>query len=407
MKRYAFAGASGRALSMYALPLRRDFAPVAALVGAYDVNRTRADLLGESAGGVPLYDDFDRLLTEARPDAVIVTTVDRYHHEFIIRSLRAGADAITEKPMTIDAEKCRAILAAERETGRRVTVTFNYRFAPYPTRVAELLRQGAIGRALAVDFEWFLDTRHGADYFRRWHRRKENSGGLLVHKASHHFDLVNWWLEDEPRDAFAFGDRRVYGPTRTERGERCSTCPYAATCEFYADFASDPKMQQLYFRAEHEDGYYRDGCVFAEDIDIEDTMSATVRYRGGALLSYSLIAYAPYEGWRLAINGTNGRLEAEEFHSGPFVDDPVQHIRLVRGRGEIETIEVPKALGGHGGGDERLRDYLFSPEPPPDPLGYTAGSRAGAMSLLVGHAANRSIATGQPVAIDDLLRGDG
>ena len=49
-----------------------------------------------------------------------------------------------------------------------------------------------------MHFEWALDTVHGADYFRRWHREKKNSGGLLVHKSSHHFDLVNWWLGDVP-----------------------------------------------------------------------------------------------------------------------------------------------------------------------------------------------------------------
>src|SRR5947209_16897486 len=120
--------------------------------------------------------------------------------------------------MTIDDEKVRAILSAEQRSGRTVVVTFNYRFVPYITRVKELLRSGAVGEVLGVDFEWFLDTRHGADYFRRWHRRKENSGGLLVHKATHHFDMVNWWIEDEPEIVHAFGQRRVYGPTRAERG---------------------------------------------------------------------------------------------------------------------------------------------------------------------------------------------
>jgi predicted dehydrogenase len=416
MKRYAFAGASGRALSMYAQPLRDQFADVAQLVAVFDVNRTRARLLGDAAGGIPVFDDFDAMLRDSKPDVVIVTTIDRYHADYIVRSLRAGCDAITEKPMTIDDAQCRAVLAAERESGRSVTVTFNYRFAPYTTRIKELLRAGAIGQPLSVDFEWFLDGRHGADYFRRWHRRKENSGGLLVHKATHHFDLINWWLEDEPRDVFALGDRRVYGPTRVERGERCSTCPYAATCEFYVDYASNPKLRDLYFDAEHEDGYVRDRCVFADDIDIEDTASASVRYRRGALLSYSLVAHAPYEGWRMAINGAAGRLEAEELHSGPGSEAESQPIRIVRrvGRGNlsstsgveatVETIDVPKSLDGHGGGDARLRDYVFAAQPPADPLGYMAGARAGAMSLLVGVAANRAIATGRAVAVEDLLR---
>src|SRR5690242_4294395 len=113
---------------MYARPMRERFADRAQPVGVFDPNRTRARYVAEAAGEVPAYDDFDAMVRETRPDAVIITTMDRYHHDYIIRSLEAGCDAITEKPMTIDDEKCRAILAAERRTGRRVVVTFNYRF---------------------------------------------------------------------------------------------------------------------------------------------------------------------------------------------------------------------------------------------------------------------------------------
>ena len=105
------------------------------------------------------------------------------------------------------------------ETNReKVTVTFNYRFTPYVSKIKELISKGAIGKILSVDFEWILDARHGADYFRRWHRNKANSGGLLVHKATHHFDLVNWLINQEPETVFAFGGLNFYGPkTKTKR----------------------------------------------------------------------------------------------------------------------------------------------------------------------------------------------
>lgn len=404
MKRYALAGASSRGLYMYGKAIAGQYSHTSQLVGVFDINPVRAHYVSKECGGVPVFSSFDQMIAQARPDCVIVTTVDRFHHEYIIRALEAGCDAITEKPMTIDAEKCRAILNAERRTGRRVTVTFNYRFTPYVTRVKQLLGEGVIGQVLSVDFEWILDTSHGADYFRRWHRRKENSGGLLVHKATHHFDMVNWWLEDEPQTVFATGARRMYGPTRQERGERCCTCSHKRTCEFYVDYASDPMLKALYFDAEKEDGYFRDRCVFADEINIEDTMSATVRYKGGAMMSYSLNAHSPYEGWRIALNGTDGRIEAQEFHSGHRVKEPSQFIQVFNRKGEIVTYDVLKARGDHAGGDERLLERLFSGQTIPDPLGHMAGSRAGAMSILIGISANRSIATGSPVDIDELLK---
>ena len=406
MKRYALAGASLRALHMYARPIINRFRDTAQLVGVYDVNSVRAHYIGRECGA-PVFRDFDEMIRQGRPDSVIVTTVDRYHHEYIIRALEAGCDAITEKPMTIDDEKCRAILAAEKRTGKKITVTFNYRFTPYVTRIKELLREGVIGRVLSVDFEWILDTSHGADYFRRWHRRKENSGGLLVHKATHHFDMINWWVEDEPERVSAYGERRFYGPTRPERGERCSTCPYKTICEFYVDYAADPELKAFYFDAEHEDNYFRDRCVFSDEIDIEDTMSVAVRYKSGMLLSYSLIAHSPYEGWRAALNGTGGRMELEEFHSGHRVREPSCYARVYNRKGEVVTYDIPKATGGHGGGDARLQERLFGGRSLPDPLGHMAGSWAGAMSTLIGVAANKSIATGEPVAIGDLLSDHG
>ena len=403
MKTFAFAGASGRALGMYAVPIFRDFADSAKIVGVFDINQHRARLLSEQTNHAPVFADFDEMLRQTKPDCVIVTTVDRYHHEFIIRALEAGCDVITEKPMTIDDEKCRAVLAAEKRTGKTITVTFNYRFQPYVTKAKELLRAGTIGRVLNVDFEWILDRKHGADYFRRWHRRMENSGGLMVHKSTHHFDLINWWLDDDPQRVFGFGSRQVYGPTRAERGERCSTCQYANTCEFFVDLAKNPSLNALYFQAEGEDGYFRDRCVFDPEIDIYDTMSVTVRYNKGTQLAYSLVAYSPYEGWRTSITGTEGRMELLEVESGPLLGQTPYQISVFDTKGKLTVHEIATAEGGHGGGDPLLLQRLFSGKDIPDPLNHMAGSHSGAMSILIGIGANKSIATGAAINIQDLL----
>jgi predicted dehydrogenase len=403
MKTFAFAGASGRAIGMFAKSIAQHFQQTARIVGVFDVNQHRARLLSEQSSQPPVFADFDAMLRETKPDCVIVTTVDRYHHEYIIRALEAGCDAITEKPMTIDDAKCRAILEAERRTGKRVTVTFNYRFAPYATKIKELIRAGAVGKVINVDFEWILDRRHGADYFRRWHRRMENSGGLLVHKSTHHFDLINWWLDDEPEQVTGFGSLQFYGPTRAERGERCSTCDYAKTCEFFVNFADNPQLKALYFDAESEDGYFRDQCVFSEKIDIYDTLNVSVRYAGGPQLAYSLVAYSPYEGWRASITGTHGRMELEDIESGPLAENAQQAIHVFDAKGALTVHTVTQAEGGHGGGDPLLLERLFGEKNLPDPLGHMAGSRAGAMSILVGIGANQSIANHSVVRIQDLL----
>lgn len=405
MKKYVLVGASGRCLGMFARPLINNFKDVAKIVGIFDINRTRADYIRKNTDpSIPVYQDYDQMMRETQPDVAIITTVDRYHHEYIIKTLEYGCDAITEKPMTIDDEECRAILEAEKRTGKKVIVTFNYRFAPYVTRIKELLKEGAVGEVLSVDFEYLLDTSHGADYFRRWHRNMEKSGGLLVHKSTHHFDLVNWWLEQAPQEIYANGTLRYYGPTRENRGERCSTCEHAKTCEFVVKYHEDPFMKEFYFDAEKEDGYYRDRCVFADEIDIYDSMSVNVKYDKGALLTYSLIAYSPYEGWQISINGTNGRLEAAEYHSGQRASESIYQIKLFNRKGEVITYDVPKASGGHGGGDERLLEMIFRGHID-DPLNHFAGSDDGVKSIMIGICANKSIKEKRMFSLEELLEG--
>ena len=303
-KRYALVGAGSRS-AMYSEALTGTYSGTALLAAFCDTNSHRmAFWNGElqsrfGANPVPAYSegDFSRMLKQERIDTVIVTTIDRFHHDYIIRALEAGCGVITEKPMTIDVEKCRAILDAVKRTGRSVRVTFNYRYAPSRTKIKELLQAGTIGEVKSVHFEWLLDTVHGADYFRRWHRDKANSGGLMVHKATHHFDLVNWWLDSSPQTVFGLGNLAFYGKANAEaRGEKHpylrGTSPAAKGDPFALDLASDPNLKALYLDAEKEDGYQRDQNVFGDGISIEDTMNLVVRYRSGAQLSYSLTAYA-------------------------------------------------------------------------------------------------------------------
>ncbi|AZN43947.1 Gfo/Idh/MocA family oxidoreductase [Paenibacillus albus] len=420
MKKYAFVGAGNRGTYMYAVPMSRDYADTAEIVGVFDTNAKRAALLQARIGGhVPVYEDYAVMLELAKPDVVIVTSIDSTHHTYIVAALHAGCDVITEKPLTIDEDKCELILEAERRTGKRVTVTFNLRYMPFMGQLKEMA--GKVGAITHVHFEWFLDTKHGADYFRRWHRQKRNSGGLIVHKSTHHFDIVNWVMEDEPAEVQAFGSTRFYGPTRQERGVRCSGCQYASSCEFHIDIR-EGNYRLLYSDCEDVDQYYRDACVFADEIDIEDTVSLTARYAGGAMMSYSLTAYAPYEGFRMVITGTAGRLEAEYTESdfggegkgmgsgeGECKEEGKgegkgtgKRIRLFGRQGLVVDVPLADESGGHGGGDERLlRALLIGGD---DDGGRQATSRDGALSCAIGFAANRSIREGRPVRIAELIK---
>lgn len=433
--RFAFVGTGGRAIS-FIEPLVTTYREHNELVALCDLSPTRMAYYNRKLAGiwnygeVPAYpaDQFDALLRETKPDTVFVCSKDNTHHDYIIRALHAGCDVITEKPLTIDAAKCRAILDAQRATGRRVRVAFNYRWGPFRTKVKELIATGVIGRVHSVNLEYLLDTHHGADYFRRWHAHAAESGTLLVHKSTHHFDLVNWWLDAIPAQVFAFGDLVFYGRKNAEaRGDghlaaypRYTGEPRAKDDPFRLDLDESESFRGLYKAAEADSGYLRDRNVFRDDIDIYDQMSLNVRYRTGEVLTYSLTAYSPREGMRVTFNGDRGRIEYSEFigthmnravSPGDFVveDKPGaeaegETIRVYPHFKPSYLVPLPPATGAHGGADDILTHSFFSPDAPTnDPWGRFAGHEQGAASILVGIAARDSIRESRPVKLTELV----
>ena len=178
--------------------------------------------------------------------------------------------------------------------------------------------------------------------------------------------------------------------------------PQDGNAAYYWDMTKDAKLMSPLRWAESEDGYHRDGCVFREDVDIFDTMSASVRYSTAATLTYSLNTFMPIEGYRIAFNGEKGRLEVRDYERaalrGPGGDgDPAhQELRQARDR------PTRKSQGGHGGGDERLRDLIFRTSTVPEHM-RLPDSRAGAMSCLTGIAARKSVDEKRPIRIGDLV----
>ena len=423
-KRYAHVGIGGRA-RMYYEAIAKTYSETSELVAFCDINRTRMEyannILENELGyhKVPMYgaDEFEKMIIETKPDFVIVTSIDRTHHRYIIKAMELGCDVISEKPMTMDATKCQEIIDCIERTGKKLRVTFNYRYAPHNTKLRELIMNDTIGKVTQVHFEWLLNTSHGADYFRRWHRDKRNSGGLLVHKATHHFDLVNFWLGTYPKRVFAMGDLKFYG---RENAEERGVTKFYSRVHGQENSKGDPfalvmdgnkYLENLYLNAEKDDGYIRDQSVFGDNISIEDTMNVLVQYQSGAQMSYSLNAYSPWEGFRVCLTGTKGRIEIEVVEA-VYINgkDKSEAEGVVNGKkivvypmfGNAYEVDIESGIGGHGGGDRVLLNDIFG-EPTEDPFKRAATHIDGAMSILTGISANKSIASGMPVDVMSLV----
>ncbi|MFW5955291.1 MAG: Gfo/Idh/MocA family oxidoreductase [Rhodothermales bacterium] len=398
--RVALVGTGVRGVAMFGRDLLRSYGDYVEMVGICEKNpgrlRVGFDFIGADC---PVFLDLEEMLVQTKPEWLIVATWDWEHHNCIELGMRHGAHIICEKPITIDEVKAQMILDAQRRYGREVTVTHNYRYPPHRAKVKELLMEGAIGDIISIDLHWNISHPHLQQYMQRWHGHRERGGSLWVHKATHHFDLVNWWLDSDPVEVFAYGDLERFGAQGPFRGENCRNCAFTSECDYHWDITQNEHLYSLYTQNEHHDGYVRDNCVFRETIDIFDKHSAVVKYANNAYLSYSLTGEETHEGFWLAVNGTKGRLEGKE----GGVENPTHHEwhLTVRGRGK-EVIRMPFERGGHWGGDPLMMDMLFKDPSGPDPLHQRASARDGIMSILVGTAARKSIDTGMPVRIEEL-----
>lgn len=426
VKKYAICGVSNRAIGMFIRPIIQHFSSKNEIVALLDVDPRRFEIskqIHPEIVNVPEYspDKFDQMIEETNPDVVIVASRDDTHVDYILQALKYNLDVIVEKPMATTAEDSKKIMDAESNSGGKVIVTFNYRYSPIHTKIKELILDGKVGRITSIDLNWYIDTYHGASYFKRWNRMREFSGGLSIHKSSHHFDLVNWWTDQTPVEVFAFGGLYYYGeqgplnPAKVD-GRHCGTCIVRQDCDYYTRWNSRTKTEEI--KDDHlgivdEKGpkgnytdYRPDQCIFDSEINIEDTYTATVRYDKGALLSYSVNFSVPYEGYRLAINGTKGRIETTEYHAPSRVPFPTpqQTIDYFPLFGSKETIHVVHKEGGHGGGDPVLLEDLFLGVDPNRPYQILSGSRDGANAVATGEAVWRSVKDNRPINVQNLLQ---
>ncbi len=402
-RRLAMVGTGHRGTGMWGTSVLESYGDIVEFVGLCDINPGRVETAKKMLGAsCPTFTNFEQMIEKTKPETVIVTTVDGTHHTFISKALEMGCDVITEKPLTTNEVKLRQIIEAQRNSKNKIIVAHNYRYPPTQARLKELLMQERIGRLTSVDFHWYLDVYHGADYFRRWHRLRENSGTLLNHKASHHFDLLNWWVDSEPEEVHAFGALEFYGKNHELRHTHCRPCPFKEKCQFFFDMTKDKRLMELYAANEQYDGYTRDGCVWKEDIDIFDKMAVQIRYANKVQVSYSLTTYSPYEGFRVAFNGTKGRLDFWMHEKQPWPMENYDEIHVTDNFGKAEFIKLPRIEADHYGGDPVLKDTIFKNSSVPDPLKRAANVRDGAMAVLIGVAARKSIDSGKPFRIAEL-----
>lgn len=401
-RRYVVCGLSHRGLEMFAEPLLGHMSGHGELAAVVDVDEARVDRFASMRSvPLPFYrpDEFDVMADVTAPDVVVVTSPDATHIDYVLAALRRDLDVIVEKPMVTTSADAVAVLAAERASRGTVRVGHNLRYVARHRQIKQMIDDGLVGRVTSVELNWSVDTRHGSSYFRRWNRRRASSGGLSVHKGCHHFDLVNWLIDGVPEQVFAYGALNYYGPDSPHR----PATPSAAGP--YSPRRADTERLELPYAVQYPAGTALD--IYDDEIDIEDTYSAVVRYRGGASLAYSVIFSGAWEGYRLTINGTEGRIETATiaFPDRPDLPPDTRTITYYPMFGKPEEWVAGDETGLHGGADTLIRqDLLVAPSEESIRLRIGADAEQAALAVAVGEAVWHSVRDNRPVDVAALLK---
>lgn len=140
-------------------------------------------------------------------DAVFVSTPNFTHVPLALEVLRAGKHLFLEKPVGITRNECRELLATASTTDRVVMIGHELRYSPYFQKVKALVDAGEIGAPRMV---WCKEFRGPFQKKSQdWIEDAQRSGGALVDKNCHHFDLMNWWVGARPKRVCAFGNIAV------------------------------------------------------------------------------------------------------------------------------------------------------------------------------------------------------
>ena len=377
--RFGIVGTGSRGIGAYGRLLREVYRDEADIVAISDSDPVRLGVGSERLEVSQMGTDPAVVLDNPDVDAVIITTPDASHANLACAALSADKHVLCEKPLATTIDDCNRIRAAAHASRGELMTGFVLRYVPFFEGLHAAIRNDEIGPA---HFASITDNRDGAGYFRRWHRLRANSGGLLVHKSTHAFDIVNWMLNARPVSVSATGGVAVFTP-KDWAGSRCLTCDATDTCPEYVDIRRG-RLKTLYYDAEATSGYIFDTCVFNSEKDTVDHASASIEYENGACASYNLCLFASYTEREIGIWGGNGKVEGRDAAGSYRLSGRRDE------RDEIRKVETPD--GGHGGGDVRLlADALsvFSGER--DPL---AGLDAAYWSAVLGIAAETSVARG-------------
>jgi len=157
---------------------------------------------------IELYSDFDKMLAEAKLDAVSITLPTVLHPDCSIRALQAGVNVMCEKPMALNVAECEKMIAAAKKTGKLLQIGHCVRFWPEYAKAKEIIDSGKYGKIIAASFRRFgSPPTWSAD---NWFLDEQRSGGVALDLHIHDSDYVQH-LFGMPKAVYSTGAKAPGG----------------------------------------------------------------------------------------------------------------------------------------------------------------------------------------------------
>jgi len=270
-------------------------------------------------------------LADAQTDWAFVGSLNALHREHAVAALRAGKHLFLEKPIATNLDDALEIRRVWRESGRLCLFGFCLRYAPHFRRIKEILASGELGELISFEFNETLHFDHGGYIMGNWRRMEALSGGHLLEKCCHDFDIVNWLVGIPPLRAASFGGRNFFLPGNAGLAEAMGRSVNGRPA-----FQSWPD--------------YGPNSPFDGKGDIVDNQVAILEFANGIRATFHTNLSSSLPERRLYVMGTKGTLRADAV-AGRIEFSPLGYSGLRREEFTGET-------QGHTLADQRLVDQL-------------------------------------------------
>lgn len=334
------------------------------VVAASDPHPPSLDAAREAANSeIATFAGHRELLASGLCDAVVVASPNFTHVDILADVLAADVHVLIEKPLCVTVEQCQQVIATAGDEPvmsngdpKVVWVGLEYRYMPAVAQLVDEVRAGAVGRP-----QMMAIREHRFPFLVKvdnWNRFSENTGGTLVEKCCHFFDLMNVVMDERPSRVFASGAQDVNHLDESYDGR---TPDILDNAYVIVDYPSGRRA-------------LLDLCMFAEATHEQEEISVV----GDTGKVEALLPSGTFRRGRRADHWI-GDVEVETVH-----DESIAHEGLHHGSSYVEHVRFCAAVRGERPVDVTLDDGLWS--------------------VAVGVAAHRSIEEGRPVEIKEIMQ---